>query len=67
MATLDRLLMRGGSNRLLTSKETADLLGVSVDYLYRSWQELGLTGYRIGRLLKFRERDIENWIERQAI
>ena len=58
--------MKGGSNRLLSADETATHLGVSVDTIYRNWQKWGLTGYRIGRALKFRERDIENWIEGQA-
>ena len=58
--------MRGGSNRLLSAQETADHLGINVETLYRRWKEWGMRGYRIARQLKFRERDIENWIERQA-
>jgi hypothetical protein len=47
--------MKGRSNRLVSADEMADLLGVSVDTLYREWRDpWGLTGYRIGRALKFR-------------
>lgn len=51
----------------MSAEETAELLGVSVDTVYRRWREWGLTGYKIGRLLKFRERDMENWLESRAI
>lgn len=59
--------MKGGSNRLLTAQETADILGINVETLYRSWQRWGLKAYRIGRALKFRERHVESYIERCAI
>jgi predicted DNA-binding transcriptional regulator AlpA len=28
---------------------------------------VGLPAYRIGKAIRFRERDIENWLERQRI
>ena len=52
----------GGSNRLLSAKETAARLGVAVDTLYRQREEWGLRAYRVGQALKFRERDIEAWL-----
>jgi len=50
----------------MSSQETADYIGVNVETLYRRWEEWGMKAYRIAGKLKFRERDIENWIERQA-
>ena len=54
--------MRGGSNRLMSAEETADYLDINVETLYRQWRVWGLRGIRVGRGLKFRERDIESWI-----
>ncbi|MFJ6483097.1 helix-turn-helix domain-containing protein [Streptomyces sp. NPDC091682] len=53
----------GGSNRLLTPAEVADWLKVSditVRNKYRSW---GLKPQKVGRLLRFRERDIVAYLE----
>jgi excisionase family DNA binding protein len=58
--------MIGGSNRLLSAEETAEALGISVDTLYRRWQIWGMRAYRVGRQLRFRERDIEGWLENRA-
>ncbi|MFE7462456.1 helix-turn-helix domain-containing protein [Nocardiopsis terrae] len=58
--------MLGGSNRMLSAQETADMLGVSRQTLYNNWKEWGLKGHKIGRSLKFRERDLEAWLSRQA-
>lgn len=58
--------MKGGSNLLLSAVETADMLGIHVETLYRNWRTWGLTAHRIGRSLKFRERDVEHWIGKQA-
>jgi len=43
-----------GHNHLVSAGELAGLLGVDVDTVYRSWKTWGLTGYRIGQVLKFR-------------
>lgn len=56
----------GGSNRLITAQETAALLNISVDTVYRRWHEWGLRGLHVGRSLRFRERDIANWLDRLA-
>ena len=58
--------MKGGSNQLLSADATAGLLDISVDTLYRRWREWKLPGLRIGKALKFRERDISNWLESRA-
>jgi excisionase family DNA binding protein len=57
----------GGSNRLIGVRETAARLDVPVSTLYKQWREWQLTAYRVGRALKFRERDIEVWLERQRV
>ena len=57
----------GGSNRLIGVRETAVRLDVPVSTLYKHWREWKLTAYRVGRALKFRERDIEAWLERQRV
>ncbi|MEU6080105.1 helix-turn-helix domain-containing protein [Streptomyces sp. NPDC047108] len=59
--------MRGGSNRLLTPAETAEFLAVKLSTLYSNWRVWGLKGYRVGKHLRFRERDLENWLEGQSI
>ncbi|MCQ9133052.1 helix-turn-helix domain-containing protein [Streptomyces hilarionis] len=59
--------MRGGSNRLLTPAQTAEFLGVSLHTLYGSWRRWGLTGYRVGKHLRFRERDLESWLSQRIV
>ncbi|WP_435126245.1 helix-turn-helix domain-containing protein [Actinacidiphila sp. bgisy144] len=56
-------LTAGGSNRLLTPEEVAAWLKVSettVKNKYRTW---GLKAQKVGRLLRFRERDIVAYLE----
>ncbi|MFF4528146.1 helix-turn-helix domain-containing protein [Streptomyces sp. NPDC001407] len=56
-------MTRGGSNRLLTPEEVADWLKVSeitVKNKYRTW---GLKAQKVGRLLRFRERDIVAYLD----
>lgn len=55
--------MIGGSNKLISARETAEMLGVHHDTLYRNWEEWGLRGIRVGRNLKFRVRDVESWLK----
>lgn len=53
----------GGSNRLLTPGEVAAWLKVSevtVKNKYRAW---GLKPQKVGRLLRFRERDVAAYLE----
>jgi excisionase family DNA binding protein len=67
-STTANVAMRlGGSNRLIGVRETAERLDVPVSTLYKHWREWQLTAYRVGRALKFRERDIEAWLERQRV
>lgn len=54
--------MRGGSNILLTPRQTADFLAVPLSTLYSNWRTWGLPAYRVGKHLRFRERDLERWL-----
>ncbi|MFJ1730240.1 helix-turn-helix domain-containing protein [Streptomyces sp. NPDC088254] len=59
------ILTQGGSYRLLTPAEVADWLKVSeltIKNKYRVW---GLRPQKVGRLLRFRERDIVAYLERK--
>lgn len=56
--------MRGGSNRLLSPEQVAEKLGVSRKTVYRRWAEWGLRPRPLGRLIRFAERDVENFMER---
>jgi len=56
-----------GSAAATGVRETAARLDVPVSTLYKHWREWQLTAYRVGRALKFRERDIEVWLERQRV
>lgn len=53
----------GGSNALLTLKETAEYLNVNHRTFEAQWRSWGLTAHRVGRGLRFRVRDIERWLE----
>jgi excisionase family DNA binding protein len=57
----------GGSNRLLTVAEVAEYLGVPEKTIYQRWRPWGFTAYKVGRHLRFRERDIEFWLEQQEV
>ncbi|MEV0417336.1 helix-turn-helix domain-containing protein [Streptosporangium canum] len=56
----------GGSNRLLSVEELAEYLGVPKATIYDKRKEWGLPAYKIGKHLRFRERNVETWIEKQA-
>jgi excisionase family DNA binding protein len=53
----------GGSNKLLTTREAADLLNIRYRALLENWRSWGLQPYKIGVELRFRERDIWAWLE----
>lgn len=56
----------GGSNRLLSSREVAAILAIPERTVRDKWREWGLTAYKIGKHLRWRERDVYAWIERQS-
>jgi len=50
-------------DRLLTVEDLAEYLGVPVATLY-AWRHrrLGPPGFRVGKHLRYRRRDVEDWI-----
>ncbi|OYP19202.1 DNA-binding protein [Streptomyces sp. FBKL.4005] len=65
MEMIGGILTQGGSYRLLTPAEVADWLKVSeltIKNKYRAW---GLRPQKVGRLLRFRERDVVAYLERK--
>ncbi|NEA59410.1 helix-turn-helix domain-containing protein [Streptomyces sp. SID13666] len=58
--------MRGGSNKLLTPLEAAQFLAVSLSTFYSNWRRWGIKAHRVGKHLRFRERDLESWLELQV-
>jgi excisionase family DNA binding protein len=56
----------GGSNRMLSSREVAAILSVPERTVRDKWREWRLPAYRIGKHLRWRERDVYAWIDRQA-
>jgi excisionase family DNA binding protein len=56
----------GGSNRLLSARDVAAILAVPERTVRDKWREWGLPAYRIGRHLRWKERDVHAWIDRQA-
>ena len=57
----------GGSNRLLSSRDVAAILAIPERTVRDRWKEWGLPAYRIGKHLRWKERDVYAWIERQSM
>jgi len=57
----------GGSNRLLSSRDVAVILAIPERTVRDKWKEWGLPTYRIGKHLRWKERDVYAWIERQSL
>jgi Helix-turn-helix domain len=60
----DILSNLGGSNRLLDIHEASDLLRVPETRLRGYWKAWGIKAFKVGRELRFRERDLWDYIER---
>jgi excisionase family DNA binding protein len=56
----------GGSNRMLSARDVAAILGIPERTVRDKWREWGLPAYRIGRHLRWKERDVCAWIDRQV-
>ena len=53
-------------DRLLTVEELADYLGVPVATLYQwRYRRQGPPGFRVGRYIRYRPTDVQQWIERK--
>ena len=54
------------ADRLLTVKELAEYLGVSVTTLYQwRYRREGPLGFRVGRHVRYRWTEVTEWIEHQ--
>jgi excisionase family DNA binding protein len=56
----------GGSNRLLSASEVAAILGIPERTIREKRREWNLPAYRIGKHLRWREREVYAWIDRNA-
>jgi excisionase family DNA binding protein len=56
----------GGSNRLMSAREVAEILAIPERTVRDGWREWGLQAYRVGKHLRWRERDVYAWIDRQT-
>ncbi len=56
----------GGSNRLLTLSQAAEYLATPERRLRDNWRRWGIRAYKVGRELRFRERDIESYLARNV-
>jgi excisionase family DNA binding protein len=57
-------MKRDGVNRLLTVEEVAEWLRVSETTVRKKYRRWGIKPQKVGRLLRFREHDIANYLER---
>ena len=59
--------MRGSKSNevetLWTAEDVADFLNISLQYVYRLSREGTIPSMKIGAALRFRQSDIESWIE----
>jgi len=56
----------GGSNRMLSAREVAAILSVPERTVREKWREWQLQAYRIGKHLRWKEREVQAWIDRHA-
>lgn len=57
----------GGSNRLLDIPKAAAYLDVPPRRLRDNWRRWGISACKVGRELRFRERDLESWLASNAV
>lgn len=50
--------------RLLTATDVAERLGITEDAVYRLTRQKVLPSVRIGRMIRFDERALEEWIQK---
>lgn len=53
-------------NDLLSTADVAEIVGASESTL-RHWRHVGVgpTGFKIGRRVRYRRRDVDSWLELQ--
>ncbi len=57
---------RSGKDRLLTAKEAAEMLGVTIRWVYDHANELPGTQRLTPRCLRFSENALKRWLERRS-
>lgn len=50
---------------MLSAQDVSNILGVPERTVRDKWREWNLPAYRIGKHLRWRERDLVAWIDRQ--
>lgn len=56
----------GGSNKMLSAHEVSVILSVPERTIREKWRDWELPAYRIGKHLRWKEREVYAWIDRQA-
>jgi excisionase family DNA binding protein len=51
---------------MLSARDVAELLAVPERTVRDKWRTWGLPAYRIGKHLRWKERDVLSWIDRQT-
>ena len=51
---------------MLSARDVATILAIPERTVRDKWREWGLPAYRIGKHLRWRERDVYAWLERQT-
>ncbi len=51
---------------MLSARQVGEILGVKERTVRDKWREWQLPAYRIGKHLRWRERDLLAWIDRQT-
>lgn len=52
-------------DRLLSAEEIASYLGVKRDTVYKLINRNGLPAVKVGRLWKFRQQQVDEWVNKQ--
>ena len=56
----------GGYNKMLSAREVAAILSVPERTIREKWRDWELPAYRIGKHLRWKEREVYAWIDRNA-
>ena len=51
------------SERLVTARQLAEVLGLSASTVLDMWERGELPGFKIGRAVRFRPSEVEAWLE----
>jgi excisionase family DNA binding protein len=56
----------GGSNKMLSAREVAAILSVPERTVREKWRDWELPAYRIGKHLRWKEREVYAWVDRHV-